>query len=194
MSDNETPQNPYAPNTDGTPPQKPQDAPQQPQMNTNEQFPQGGSQASQTGAQGAYSIPPQNQPPQNFNGQPQNQWNQNPQGHGYQGQGYTVAPKPIDMTVSYAWLFFLGAVGGHKFYMGNTKAGFIYLATTIISSLLSIIGIGFFLYVGILFMVYADIRTMPEQVDEANAGRQNPSLFVWIQKAFNGGASRNRNL
>lgn len=189
MSNNETPQNPYAMNAEGTPPQKPQDTSQQPQGGMNEQFLHGNAQAPQNGAQGTYGIPQQNQPPQNFNSQPQNHWNQ-PQ----QGQGYAVAPKPIDMTVSYAWLFFLGVFGAHKFYMGNNKAGFIYLATTIASSFLTIIGIGFFLYVGILFMIYADIRTMPEQVDEANAGRQNPSLFVWIQKAFNGGASRNRNL
>lgn len=189
MSNNEPPQNPYATNTGGAPLQKPQDAPQQPQSGTGEQFHQGNTQAPQTNAQGAYGIPPQNQPPQNFNGQPQNQWNQNPQ-----GQGFTVAPKSVDMTVSYAWLFFLGTLGAHKFYMGNNKAGALYLATAIVSGLLSVIGIGFILYVGLFVMIYADIRTMPEQVDEVNAGHQNPNLFVWAKKAFSGGASRNRNL
>lgn len=181
---NPEPQNPYATNEGGTPLSKPQDSAQ----GANEAL--GGdnstnySQTPQNGTQGAYSIPPN--APQSPYAYQQNAYQQN----AYQSaQGFV---RPVDMTVSYVWTFFLGAFGAHKFYMGKTKEAVIYLVATLLSGILSFLGIGFLIGIFMIFMLYSDLRTMPEQVDEANSGQHSQNPFIWLQKAFSGGASPNR--
>ena len=55
---------------------------------------------------------------------------------------------------AYLFLFFLGGLGVHKFYLGNTFMGFLYMFTA------GLCGIGLFY----------DIFTLPFQVAEANKG------------------------
>jgi TM2 domain-containing membrane protein YozV len=68
----------------------------------------------------------------------------------------TVVTAPAVKTVGLAYVlwFFLGAVGGHKFYLGNTKMGIIYLLT------FGLFGLG---------IIY-DLFTLPKQVEAVNAG------------------------
>lgn len=102
----------------------------------------------------------------------------------YPSPGYTYAPRPKDMTVAYAWVYFLGLFGAHKFYMGQGMQGGIYLGITLASFVLSFLGIGFLITVFMLFMMYADIRTMPEQIARSNNGEQFSNLFEFLKKAF----------
>lgn len=57
-----------------------------------------------------------------------------------------------ETTWAYLFLFFLGTLGAHKFYLGNTFMGFLYIFT------------GGLLGFGILY----DIFTLPFQVSRAN--------------------------
>lgn len=164
---------------------------------------------------GGYGIPnqPQNQPPQS---QPQNGGygipNQSsaPQngGYGFPNQPYQApntppapgqntnaafpAPvKPLNVETSYAWMYFFGVVGAHKFYMRQTMQGVAYaglfLAITILSvfpfigGLISFVGI-----VALYLCIYGDIRTMREQVERSNAGETFPvqSQLSFVKKAF----------
>jgi TM2 domain-containing membrane protein YozV len=67
----------------------------------------------------------------------------------------TVSTAPAVKTVGLAYVlwFFLGFVGGHKFYLGNTKMGIVYLLT------FGLFGVG----------VLIDAFTLPKQVEAANA-------------------------
>ncbi len=57
-----------------------------------------------------------------------------------------------ETTWAYAFLFFLGFWGAHKFYLGNTFMGFLYMFT------------GGLLGIGLLY----DFFTLPFQVSSAN--------------------------
>lgn len=94
-------------------------------------------------------------------------------------------PKPKDFTIAYALLFFFGTLGVHKFYLGQAMQGLIYLGITILSMVLSFIGIG---VLGILFLyllLYVDIRTMPEQTARSQNGEDfGGDIFKFFGKAF----------
>ena len=62
---------------------------------------------------------------------------------------------PIDYTVDWALLTFLGFFGAHRFYMGKWITGIIWLLTG-----------GFFL-MGVVY----DYWTLNDQIDEINSGR-----------------------
>lgn len=64
----------------------------------------------------------------------------------------TYKQGPIDYTVTWILLTFLGWLGAHRFYMGKWITGIIYLCTA-----------GLFL-IGILY----DYLTLNEQIDERN--------------------------
>ena len=66
------------------------------------------------------------------------------------------APGPLDYSVAWALLIFLGLFGVHRFYLGKWITGIIWLCTG------GLFGLGW-LY---------DILTLNEQVSEANVGRK----------------------
>lgn len=66
-----------------------------------------------------------------------------------------IQPRPIpqkDVGIAYLFWFFLGALGGHKFYLGRIGLGVAYLLT------LGFLGIG----------VLIDLFTLPRQVRATN--------------------------
>lgn len=63
---------------------------------------------------------------------------------------------------AYAFLFFLGGLGVHKFYLGNTFMGFLYMFTA------GLCGIGLFY----------DLFTLPFQVANANKQYAQPSTHT----------------
>ncbi len=64
-------------------------------------------------------------------------------------------PGPIDYTIAWVLLTFLGVLGIHRFYMGKWVTGLIWLCT----------GGGFL--IGVLY----DYWTLNDQIDELNAGK-----------------------
>lgn len=156
-------------------PQQPPVAPQQAQNPS--PAPQG---------QSPYSAPPQPQ------GQPQNQA---PYNNPYQQNGgyFPAAQKPLVVETAYAFLYFLGIFGGHKFYLRQTMQGVAYLGTwlaVVILGNLPVIGSLIFLagIVALGVSIYADIRTMKEQVERSTAGETFavlPTQMAFIKKAFN---------
>lgn len=98
---------------------------------------------------------------------------------GYEVPAYTPpAPSaPKTMETAFAFLFFLGFFGGHKFYMGQSTLGLIYLLVGVgVMSVLSIpfIGqvFGVLFVVALLLNLYADIRTMRDQLSISEMGKQ----------------------
>ncbi|MBC9705779.1 MAG: TM2 domain-containing protein [Enterococcus sp.] len=88
-----------------------------------------------------------------------------------------MPPKPKTMETAFAYLFFLGLFGGHKFYMGQNALGNIYLIVGLVFFVflgLPIIGtfFGFFVFLGLMANLYADIRTMREQLDRSERGEK----------------------
>lgn len=76
-----------------------------------------------------------------------------------------------DFTIAYAFLVFLGIFGGHKFYLGQTAHGIAYLGLWLISAvLLTSVGIGYLMMLGLYLLMYTDARTIPEQVERTNMG------------------------
>lgn len=55
---------------------------------------------------------------------------------------YDANKKSVGVT--YLLWFFLGGVGGHRFYAGKTGSAILLLAITLLGVLLSAVGIGFF--------------------------------------------------
>lgn len=176
---------------------KPQDAHTDP--HSSHPDPQGvnGSQQPQNGAQGFSPQNPypssehlQSPPPVGFNqGVPHAGNAQNSHYQQYSQNSYHPAPPappaPRDMTVAYAWLYFFGGIGAHKFYMRQHHLGLIYLSLWVVSLALTFVGIGF---IGVIFsivLLYSDIRTMPEQISRVNNGeRLSGNIFEYVKKAF----------
>jgi TM2 domain-containing membrane protein YozV len=74
---------------------------------------------------------------------------------GFQMSDSNAPPRPIpqkEVGIAYLFWFFLGVVGGHKFYLGRTAIGIAYLFT------LGFLLVGFFI----------DLFTLPGQVRKAN--------------------------
>lgn len=67
---------------------------------------------------------------------------------------WRYAPGPLDYTIGWILLTFLGTFGVHRFYMGKWVSGVIWLCT------LGLFGLGW-LY---------DLWTLNEQIDEINRG------------------------
>lgn len=147
------------------PPQSPYSAPQQ-----------------QPQDQSAYGAP-QGQTPPPFQNPYQNNQPQ-PGGH------FPATPKPLVLETAYAFLYFLGIFGGHKFYLRQPMQGVAYLGAWVASILLAgLLGnfVGFVAFVAIAVSIYGDIRTMKEQVDRSNNNEVFPvqSQVSFVKKAFN---------
>ena len=168
-----TPQSPYGgygsaqPQQPVNPPQSPYSVPQQ-----------------QPQAQAPYGAPQAQTPPPVANPY------QNPYKNQQQAGGFPAVQKPLVLETAYAYLCFLGFIGGHKFYLRQTMQGVAYLGAWILIAVLSgVVGsfIGFLGWLAIAVAVYADIRTMKEQVDRSNNGEvfPVPAQVDFIKKAFN---------
>lgn len=70
--------------------------------------------------------------------------------------------------LAYVLWFFLGSLGIHKFYLGNTKMGIVYLLLSLIGwvTVYILIGWVFLAILAILWLI--DLFTLPSQVRTAN--------------------------
>lgn len=147
---------------------------------------------------GGYGVP--NQPPAPGN-QPYGSYgtphapqtpptapNQGPSQNG----AFPAPVKPLVVETSYAWLYFFGTVGAHKFYMRQSMQGIAYAGVflaVLILNVIPIIGglISFVGFIALYLSLYADIRTMREQVERSNAGQTFaiPQQLEFVKKAFN---------
>lgn len=128
----------------------------------------------------AYQVPPQGS---NYQVPPQ----------AYPNPGYAPGPqgvyqptpqKPRELSIAYAFLYFLGIFGGHKFYLGQTAQGWMYLGAFLAAGILSVVGIGFLITLFMMVMIYADIRTMDEQLQRSEHGEKFTNVFEFLKKAF----------
>ena len=81
--------------------------------------------------------------------------------------GFPAAYK--DSTAAWLLWFFLGYFGGHQFYLGNTKRGVIYLVTTLVSLLLSVVFIGLIGFVVMFVFWIIDATQMSAKLQEVNS-------------------------
>ncbi|CAP41293.1 TM2 domain-containing protein [Bordetella petrii] len=70
--------------------------------------------------------------------------------------------------VAYLLWFFLGGVGGHRFYAGKTGSAIAIIALTIIGVLLSVVGVGFFLLFIVGIWVIVDAFLIPGWIRNSN--------------------------
>lgn len=84
-----------------------------------------------------------------------------------------VAPKSFGVA-AVLW-FFLGWIGVHQFYLGNTNRGLFNLVLAIGTSILSVTGIPF----GIIYLAYwiYEIITLQDQTNEINSGYVRKSIL-----------------
>lgn len=150
----------------------------------------------QNTANGGYSAPnqqpsaPQN-PPYGSYGAPQTPPPSGPGQNQYQNNAFPAPVKPLVTETSYAWLYFLGVFGAHKFYMRQQMQGLAYAGfflAIVVLNILPLIG-GLIFFVGIIALyvsIYSDIRTMREQIDRSNAGEtfSIPQQMEFVKKAF----------
>jgi len=72
------------------------------------------------------------------------------------------------MLVAYILLFFLGMLGAHRFYLGETKTGLIMLALFVGGSALSVVGIGMLGVAAVGVWVVVDLFLIPSIVSKRN--------------------------
>lgn len=70
--------------------------------------------------------------------------------------------------VAYLLWFFLGGVGGHRFYAGKTGSAIAILALTIVGALLTFAGIGIFLLAIVGIWVLVDAFLIPGWIRSTN--------------------------
>lgn len=70
--------------------------------------------------------------------------------------------------VAYLLWFLLGGFGVHRFYLGNTRMGLLYLALFILGWATMGIGLGLFLLLALAVLLLVDIFTIPKQVRACN--------------------------
>ncbi len=95
--------------------------------------------------------------------------------------------KPKELKIAYTLLCFFGVFGAHKFYMGQTTHGFIYLVTafvTLITASISVlVFISFLGLVGLLFATFVDCMTLQEQMERSEAGEKfTPKELIHLAK------------
>lgn len=70
--------------------------------------------------------------------------------------------------VAYLLWFFLGGVGGHRFYAGKTGSAIAILALTIIGALSASVGVGIFLLAIVGIWVLVDAFLIPSWIRNTN--------------------------
>lgn len=117
-----------------------------------------------------------NNPNPYYNNQPHNGQYGN-QSAGYTQQNIVIANQK-SIGLSYVLWFFLGGLGGHKFYLGQTLQGIVYLALSVVGWSTSFLGIGF-LFLGVLWIaLIIDLFTIPNRVDAVNRGYITNTLNI----------------
>lgn len=108
---------------------------------------------------------------------PNQNYNYQPQSAGYTQQNIVIANHK-SVALSYVLWFFLGGLGGHKFYLGQTFQGLIYLGLSVLGWSTSLLGFGF-LFLGILWLaLIIDLFTIPNRVDAVNRGYITNTLNI----------------
>ena len=74
--------------------------------------------------------------------------------------------KTVGLT--YVLWFFLGLFGVHKFYLGKTGMGLLYLIMGVIGLSTTFIVVGFFILAAEGILLLIDLFTIPSQVESAN--------------------------
>ncbi len=72
------------------------------------------------------------------------------------------------MLLAYVLWFFLGSLGIHRFYLGATRSAIIILILTILSVVLSVVGVGPLLGLVVIIWLIVDIFLIPGMVRAAN--------------------------
>jgi len=72
------------------------------------------------------------------------------------------------MLLAYVLWFFLGSLGIHRFYLGATRSAIILLVLTILSVVLSVVGVGPLLGLVVVIWLIVDIFLIPGMVRAAN--------------------------
>ena len=72
------------------------------------------------------------------------------------------------MLLAYVLWFFLGSLGIHRFYLGATRSAIIILILTILSIVLSVVGVGPLLGLVVVIWLIVDIFLIPGMVRAAN--------------------------
>lgn len=106
----------------------------------------------------------------NSPGQP-GSYNQN-SGHNQPGpynQNIIIANQK-SIAIAYVLWFFLGWLGAHKFYLGQTTQGISYLILTGLFWTTSLFGIGFLFGLLLCIALLIDLFTIPGRVDRVNRG------------------------
>ena len=80
---------------------------------------------------------------------------------------------PNSVGVSYLLWFFLGGLGSHRFYLGKTGTAIGQLALLVISSLLTVVGIGLFGFAVLGVWILVDAFLIPGIVREHNTKLAN---------------------
>lgn len=79
---------------------------------------------------------------------------------------YDANKKSVGVT--YLLWFFLGGLGGHRFYAGKTGSAIAILALTLLGLLLSMVGIGLFLLAIVGIWVLVDAFLIPGWIRNRN--------------------------
>lgn len=131
--------------------------PNQGQPNNSFGYP-GHSQSPQPHSGFGYGQQPNAQPPANYHA---NQYGAAPQYSGAHQHGavphYGAQAKPKSRLVALLLCFFLGSLGIHNFYYGQTKAGINKLILLGVGTLLTLIFIGVFLLMALSVWVLIDL-------------------------------------
>lgn len=77
-----------------------------------------------------------------------------------------IQAKGKNTLVAYVLWFFLGSIGVHRFYLGETTTGVIMLVLNILGWLTFIIGIGFLFWAAVGIWVIVDIFLIPGMVQK----------------------------
>lgn len=72
------------------------------------------------------------------------------------------------VTTAYILWFFLGWLGAHRFYIGNTGTAVAILALSIVGGALSFIGIGLFILIIPAIWLFVDVFLIPGMVRAKN--------------------------
>jgi TM2 domain-containing membrane protein YozV len=97
-------------------------------------------------------------------------------------KNYVSVPRPTtpkNTVLAYVlWFVFgLGTLGVHQFYLGNTKRGLIFLTLWILTFILSIVGIGFITGLALIVYWIYDAVVLHEEVQEVNNGTIRQSVL-----------------